>query len=1005
MVVGRETYACLVGLTLCLCLGTALAQETGSIRGTVRDKDFEAPLPRARVRIHKTDIATTASDTGTFLLSDVPAGRYTLIFSKSGYTRQVKSDVVVRSGQMTEVKAELSGDFAEMEEFVVEDVVVKGSEGEMLKIRFDSGATIDAVSEETIKFSGAGDAAEAAKLVAGTTIQDGKYAVVRGLPDRYVNSQMNGVRLPTADADKRAVQLDQFPSDVIQSIQVSKTFTPDQQGDASGGAVNVVLKGIPAEDSILGFSIGYSVNTQVLDSDGKFLIDEGGGVNFWGRNKGREIQEPGTDWTGAVGGTPMDAPHEYSWSLSGGGRHVFVNGLRLGGFANFYYDRGASYRDDGIDDRYWVLEPGDPLTPSYGGEDDTARRTHLNDIARAAEEVQWGGLGTFGVEFEEQALALVYMRTHVAENVVVLAEDTRGKEAFYPGYDPYDETDPGNAEADAPYIRSESIVYTERMTETLQLTGSHVLPIPEIGIGYPYLGMDEFVTILSPEVTWLWARSLAGMDQPDKRLFAEAWLGPYKDEGNPWTPIDDVDNDPLHTTYKPSRLSSMGNMNRIWRDITETSNQYSVNLKLPFRQWTGHEGYVKFGIFKDRVHREFNQESFTNAGDDDPIQSWVGPWEERWSQRWLAEEHNLDEVNIDVDYVADQEISAWYHMIDLPLCRAVKFVGGARYESTQLEIVNKAEVDAKWFDPTGQRSQLIADEADVLFEQEDILPSLGLVFTPFDQITVRASRTETVARQTFKELTPIQQSEYLGADLFVGNPELGMSSLKNYDLRFDYRPNPASRSLLSVSWFRKDITDPIEYVQRFTNTTHYTTAVNYPSGQLTGWEFEIRQDLGEWHESLAGLMIGGNATVIESEVTLPKEETEELADPLIDAPIRTRHMMNAPEHLYNIYMTYESEQYGTKVGVFYTVRGDMLVAGAGQAETNFIPNVYETEYGTLNFTFAQKLNDHWTIKFKAKNLLNPKIQTVYRSEYIGQDVVRSSYRKGIDFSVSLGAEW
>src|SRR4029077_7702001 len=99
-------------------------------------------------------------------------------------------------------------------------------------------------------------------LVAGASIQDGKFAVIRGLAGPYVNSQMNRVRLPTADADKRAVELDQFPAAVIQSIQVSKTFTPDQQGDASGGAVDVRLRGIP-EETTLQFKAQYSLNSQV----------------------------------------------------------------------------------------------------------------------------------------------------------------------------------------------------------------------------------------------------------------------------------------------------------------------------------------------------------------------------------------------------------------------------------------------------------------------------------------------------------------------------------------------------------------------------------------------------------------------------------------------------------------------------------------------------------------------------------------------------------------------
>ncbi|MFP4354501.1 MAG: hypothetical protein ACLFUJ_05195, partial [Phycisphaerae bacterium] len=71
----------------------------------------------------------------------------------------------------------------------------------------------------------------------------------------------------------------------------------------------------------------------------------------------------------------------------------------------------------------------------------------------------------------------------------------------------------------------------------------------------------------------------------------------------------------------------------------------------------------------------------------------------------------------------------------------------------------------------------------------------------------------------------------------------------------------------------------------------------------------------------------------------------------------------------------------------------------------FIPGVYETEYGTLNFTLSQKLNDIWKIKFSAKNLLDPKIETVYRSKYIEEDQVKTSYRKGMSFSVSVSAEW
>jgi len=123
----------------------------------------------------------------------------------------------------------------------------------------------------------------------------------------------------------------------------------------------------------------------------------------------------------------------------------------------------------------------------------------------------------------------------------------------------------------------------------------------------------------------------------------------------------------------------------------------------------------------------------------------------------------------------------------------------------------------------------------------------------------------------------------------------------------------------------------------------------------------------------------------------------------VNAPMSTRDMTNAPEHLYNFFMTYDIENYGTQLALFYTVRGDTLISGAGQSGGKFIPSVYETEYGTLNFSLSQKLGERWKLKFQAKNLLNPEIETVYRSKYIGEDVRKTSYTKGMDFSISLSA--
>lgn len=260
-----------------------------------------------------------------------------------------------------------------------------------------------------------------------------------------------------------------------------------------------------------------------------------------------------------------------------------------------------------------------------------------------------------------------------------------------------------------------------------------------------------------------------------------------------------------------------------------------------------------------------------------------------------------------------------------------------------------------------------------------------------------------MARQTFKELSPIQQVEYLGGDVFIGNPELAMSALDNYDLRIDYAPYAGG--LISLSYFYKDITKPIEYVQKVAGSLVYTTSVNYPKGELSGIEVEVRQRLDRFWESLAGLSVGANATFIDSQVTLSAEEAAQFDQPNIQAPMATRDMTGTPEYLYNIFVMQSWEGSGTQMGLFYTVKGDTLVAGAAQSNGKYVPNVYEKEYGTLNFSLSRKVGERLGLRFQAKNLLNPKIQEVYRSDYVGGDKVKTSYTKGIDLSFSLAYEF
>src|SRR5258705_7898275 len=246
---------------------------------------------------------------------------------------------------------------------------------------------------------------------------------------------MNGVRLPTADENKRAVELDQFPAAVIESIQVSKTFMPDQQGDASGGAVDLRLKGIP-DEGIFQIKSQFTYNTQTTGRS-DFLTYDGGGVDFWAKDDGsRDVQTEniGGNWDGAVGVSRGEAPVDQKWSFTAGQKHVFEDGVKIGALTSLFYESKSRFFDDGKDDSWWVTHPGDPMTPqtNQGTPPDPDFKTALFDVTQGKRTVQWGGLAAFGVQAKKHSATLSYLYTRSGEDTAPLAEHTRGKPCVFP---------------------------------------------------------------------------------------------------------------------------------------------------------------------------------------------------------------------------------------------------------------------------------------------------------------------------------------------------------------------------------------------------------------------------------------------------------------------------------------------------------------------------------------------------------------------------------------------
>lgn len=979
--------------------GPAFAQQAGSLRGSVVDREFEAPVAGAVVTLVETGARATTNELGTYVFSAVAAGRYTVIITKDGFVRQVKQDVLVTDGLLADLDVELAGEFQDMDEYVVQEVELGGSEAALLTLRSSSPQLIDSVGADIMAKAGASDAAAALLLVPGASVQEGRYAVVRGLPDRYVSAQLDGVRLPTSDAERRAVQLDQFPSAVIQSIQVSKTFMPDQQGDASGGAVNIDLKDIPDETSFqLKAQTGF--NSQVRSAGSSFLSSPGGGPNFWGNDDGRGVPDlpEGSSWPNAVGTqTGNAADLDSKWSASGGGKWEIDEGVKVGGFGSFFYERESSYFDNGVEDSWWIT-PNEGVVPQYGqgAPSQLAFQSNLLDVTQGSESVQWGSLASVGIETERNTLGATYLYSRTAVNTSTLATNTRGKQFFCgPDYDwssvglpplePYDVNDPGSIANTtllfaSPYQRLETLEYTETSTESTILKGTHKL------------GDEDGELVLVPILDWTLSQSTATYDQPDKTQFASIWLPP-SNEIDPSLPG-------IWLPYAPAENINLGWVQHIWQSVEESSNQVSVNLKLPFKTADDREGYVKAGVFNDDVDRTYTQDTFSNRLSDGNAY-YVGGWEDPWSEVFPEEKHPIYESTLDVDYNGTQRISALYLMADLPIGEEWNIMGGVRMESTHLTTTVRGEADAVWFPPGALVPIDFAndpDAANVDFQDDNALPAISTQWAVSEEVVLRGSFAQTIARQTFREITPVLQQEFLGGPIFIGNPELTMSSLNNYDLRADYTPYEGW--LVSSSLFAKTLVDTIEYSQfEAPQGFVYTAPVNYPEGEIFGLEFETRIKAGDINENFQGLTLGFNMTVLRSEVTLPKSEQESFEQ--IGFPITTRDMSGTPAFLMNANVAYEFEDLGTQLALFYTMTGDTLETGAGVDSGNFVPSIYALSYGTLNFTLGQKLGEHFMLSFQAKNILNPEIQTVYRSEYLPNDILSTSFTAGVDFTVGL----
>jgi TonB-dependent receptor len=470
---------------------------------------------------------------------------------------------------------------------------------------------------------------------------------------------------------------------------------------------------------------------------------------------------------------------------------------------------------------------------------------------------------------------------------------------------------------------------------------------------------------------WVGAATLSSQDEPDLRFFSNDYSIFQED-----------------TLYNIQE-ALYNNPSRYFRTMTETNFDGKVDFEVPFRQWLGLASRIKFGgsgLQKERNFTErrfeFEQMNLVTHYDGNPSLFWADAnlgqqvdslGNTTWSQ-YLQD--NSERRN---QYTGSQHVLAAYAMTELALTNHLRFVGGVRFEATRIELVSE--------DRSLERG---------ILENNDFLPSANLIYSLKNEATnkmnLRASYSRTLARPTFRELAPFASFDFVRDFTLIGNPNLERTLIDNYDLRWEWMPSMGE--MLSVSAFTKHFQNPIE---RVINPTAANLELNYrnvPEATAMGLEFEARKSLAFLGSGFKWFRIGANLTLISSKLDINAQELAQIRVLNPDAAA-TRAMYGQSPYTINAELSYLNDTLGISSSLNFNVWGDRI----SDISSGGTPNVYERSRPSLDYSISKNIVGNWSIRLRARNLLNPEYKRTYL--FKGEHYDFQSYRVGRSFSVGI----
>jgi outer membrane receptor protein involved in Fe transport len=244
---GKTLTQKLKSVILPILLLISIANFAADIKGRVLDASNGEPLVGATVSVNNKTVMVKLD--GTYSLKNINVGKVSVKVTYAGYTAAVKEVTLNSANDIKIVDFNLDPTSTQLNSVTV-SANNKDNDKSVRRLEKVADPIINVLSSKNIQLLPDITVANALQRVSGVTIEksgsgEARYPIIRGMEKRYINTLVNGIKIPSPDNKNRFIPLDLFPSELLERLEVGKSLTPSMEGDAIGGTINLVMKDAP----------------------------------------------------------------------------------------------------------------------------------------------------------------------------------------------------------------------------------------------------------------------------------------------------------------------------------------------------------------------------------------------------------------------------------------------------------------------------------------------------------------------------------------------------------------------------------------------------------------------------------------------------------------------------------------------------------------------------------------------------------------------------------------